>query len=403
MRKLLLMLLVAGSSVATADGNLSFEITPSGYSHDSDRYFSLGTAPTWQNRLDESLNLQWQYEGLSLLTGAELQQLRDEDDTAKGYLYELFYDFSLASIDFSVGKKRIGMGVGYAYRPLDMIQKEQRQALNVTDIDGVPLISAARFTETGMVSLLYVNHLQVNEELTSSGDEEWAVRGYNLINDLDLQWLLHHDSQRKTSGAVGFSWVSGEAFELHGSIRIQGEYQAEPAYLYNPISMTFDASPNIEQHGVVALLGMTWTSRNGLSVIVEYWQDSMAPDKSFWEGVISDLSYVRSGGAVTIQNAKQLSTLANRIEYGFDQSNLVQKSLFVRCAYDGDWADPSIDVTLYPDDMGYTLTLRAEREFYQSQNIEFGMRVLGGGRDSLMGNIGEDQQAYITWEYTIGI
>jgi hypothetical protein len=327
----------------------------------------------------------------------------DSSDQANGHLYELFYDYAIAGLDVSVGKKRAGIGVGYAYRPMDMIQQEQRQTLRSVVVEGVPLISVERFSETGNAGLIYVNHLQVNEDSTTSGDEEWAIKGYKLIGDTDLQWLVHYDQQRQTSAAAGFSWVGDEAVELHASMRLQGEYESLPTYNYDLITQTAIETSHKDSNGLVALLGLTWTFRNGTSVIAEYWRDTMAPDQAFWDSVISDLHYIKSGGVVNAQNAAQIASLNQRIDYGYSRSNFVQNNLFVRCSYDGQWADPSVDILYHPDDQGYAITLRAEREFSQSQRLGFGIRQLGGGSDTLMGNVGESQQVYISWEYSHGL
>ena len=56
MKKIILSLLVAMPLSVLADGNLSLQLVPGGYGHDSERLFSQGTEPSWQNKTDENLN-----------------------------------------------------------------------------------------------------------------------------------------------------------------------------------------------------------------------------------------------------------------------------------------------------------------------------------------------------------
>ncbi len=389
------------SSALMAEGALTLRFSPEMNRYDQSRLFHDPTAANDEQVNNLEADLLIRTGGLTTQAGLIVDD--SSNDRNQGYLYELFYDGSIAGFDYSIGKKRVGFGVGYAYRPLDMIQQEQRQTLRSIVVEGVPLISVERFSDTGNVGLLYVNHLTVNEGNSSTGDEEWAVRGYNLLDNTDLQWLIHQDSSRKTSVAAGFSWVGGESLELHGSFRLQSKYDTTPAYSYDVVTQMAIENRMKETSGVVALVGMTWTFRNGLSLIGEYWQDQMAPDTSFWNAVLSDLSYLKSGGAITAQNAAAMASLTQRINYGYSQSNVVQKNLFLRLSYDGVWADPSVDILYHPDDRGYGVTVRVAREFSQSQHIEVGIRQLDGASDSLMGNIGEYQQAYISWEYSYGI
>ena len=398
MKQIVLSLLAVLPFSVLAEGNLSLQLIPGGYGHDSQRLFSQGAEPSWQNQLDENLHLRWQYSGFILQAGVEAQQIYDGDSTSKGFLYELFYDFSLASLDLCLGKKQMPMGVGYAYRPLDMIQQEQRQTLRPVMVEGVPVVSVEKYTETGTAGLIYVNHINWDEENVNSGKDEWAVKGYSLIGNYDLQWLLHYDEQRKTSAAFGFSWVGGESTELHASIRVQGEYRDEPELAFNPVTQVVTETPVLEQNGIIGLIGMTWTNSDGLSVIAEYWYDERAASDNYWKEAIDDLAYLKSGVAVNASNAMQMATVPNRFAYAANQSNLKENNLFLRVSYDGESFDPAIDMFYHPNDDGYMMTLRADKEVSQNQRLSFAYRYYGGNRESTFGNVGDDQQLMLMWE-----
>lgn len=391
------LLLMLASNVA-AEGNISLQIAPSGYGNEHNRLFADNIPPSNYYQSDEALQIQWRHGGFSLHAGIEARQQEGGTSSAHGYLYELFYDRSLGSVDISVGKKRIDMGVGYAYRPLDMIQQQERQSLLAQQSEGVPLLSIERFSETGSVGLLYVNHIEWRSDTISAGEQEWAIKGYNLLGDYDLQWLIHHDEDRLNSAAAGFSWVGGEELELHGSVRYQGRYLAEPEFIFDVPSQTSTMVETTGKNGTVALLGFTWSHTSGYSVIGEYWYDSMAPDSDYWQSVITDKQYIQSGGVVNAGNVAVMSSLTDRIDYAFSQSNLQKKNLFLRLSYDAQWADPAADIYYHPDDGGYSLTLRVAREISQNQQLEFAFRTLNGNDSSVMGNIGDNQQFVISWE-----
>ncbi|ABQ26619.1 hypothetical protein [Geotalea uraniireducens] len=58
---------------------------------------------------------------------------------------ELYYDFSLLGERFGIGKKILSWDVGFGFRPLDVIQQENRRAVFTTTLEGVPYLAWEKF------------------------------------------------------------------------------------------------------------------------------------------------------------------------------------------------------------------------------------------------------------------
>ena len=382
------------SAPLSAAGTLSLEMEWSGIEYEPQRLFNSSDRSAWRNQLEERLSLQWQQGGVALQAELSGQQREDGENRTEGTLHELFYDFSTdflgPSLDLSIGKRQLDMGVGYGYRPLDMVQQEQRQRqrLSAVTLEGVSMLSVEHFTERGSVGLLHA----------SPDDPQWAVKGYGQRGEIDLQWLLHHDQARQTSAALGFSWVGGLSTELHGALRLQGQYPGTPHYDYNSVTQTVTEQATTEQGGVAALLGMHWSHPAGVTLLSEYWVDRMSLSNHDWDSIIADRAWLNGGGAVNSANAAAMASLGSRLNHALSQTNLKRENLFLRLSHEGGWADTALELLLHPEDGGHSVTLRMERELFQNQRFSFALRQFNGDGQSVMGNIGDQRQLLMQWE-----
>ena len=397
----LLLTLAGFSSTALAEGSASLRLMP-GYSQfETSSPLVTSSQESTVTTLTQELALQWSHGGFSFQGTITDQRSSDDNHQTDGVVNELFYDTAAGPFDLTIGKKILGWGVGYGYRPLDRIQQQQRLGLAEVTQEGIPILSFEHFTETGAVGLTYANHIEWNNSAPHRGDEEWALRYFGLHGEWDLQLQLHHNRDEGGSIGGGFSWVGGEAVEFHGSVVIQQYYNDFPLELpYS--SPSSSVITNIRQEGgLKALIGMGWTWESGYSVMAEYWYDETALNIHQWDDILSlitQLPALASDPAFPLQN---VSTLIDQTLNEERPANLLEENLFVRLSYDGDSYDPAIELLYAPRAQGGSVTLRLQHE-YSNKQFDIGVRQLFGPGDSLYANLPEQRTLFAAWEFAYG-
>jgi hypothetical protein len=204
---------------------------------------------------------------------------RDESDgKATATLNELSLDIAVGVGFATVGKKVLSWDVGYAFRPLDVVQQQDRRALNAPTLKGVPLLAWEVFDATRALTVVLSNPGHRKAEQPRD-DGAVALRLYkrNADSARDEYLVLRLSDRNGVEGGASFSQVEGEALEIHGSVLLQQRHDI-------PLSAQYSASglPLLPARwesaggGVKALAGMTWTTEGKFSVLAEAWLDRSA-------------------------------------------------------------------------------------------------------------------------------
>jgi hypothetical protein len=351
-----------------------------------DRLFSLPSE--WQTVPSESLDadlwLRWQDHGL-VFEGALLGQQTQPDGSTlqRARINELYTDFSAYGLEFTLGKKVIGTGIGYGYRPLDLIQGENRRSLNNTRLQGVPLLRIESIDADSALSLTWFNQLQVDEHGIEPDDQQLLLRHYRYWGDVETEWLLYHHQQLGAALGGGFTRVSGDALEWHGALLLR-ERLSRPSLALPAGSDPLASAPpwgseTIHGDGS-ALLGLSWSHASGFSLIAEWWHDASALSRDDWKRLFE------LGAA---QRAL-LGLAADKTVYGnlawdsqaFQPHALLQENMMLHLSWDNDRIDPAFDLLVTPQDQGYVATLSAAWEIRQGLELSGGVRMFGGPDDS---------------------
>ncbi|WP_342118076.1 hypothetical protein [Pseudoduganella sp. OTU4001] len=168
-------------------------------------------------------------------------------------LNELTYDRPFAGGFLSAGKKIMSWDVGYAFRPLDVVQREDRRALNPLALEGIPLLAWERFDADSATTIVWANPSQ-GRALHQRDDEAIAIRHYRQRGARDEYTVLRMSQRNGLEAGASFSQVAGDGLELHASLL----WQQRPT------------------HSGKALAGFTWTTESKLSIIGEMWTDRTA-------------------------------------------------------------------------------------------------------------------------------
>ncbi|MCG7495626.1 hypothetical protein MHO82_01990 [Vibrio sp. Of7-15] len=348
--------------------------------------------PETNNDLKQvSAELGLSYAGLSGVATARKQWLatKQEDDLI---LNELYIDKSVWAWDFTIGKKRLDWGVGYSYRPLDIIQSYISQPTGITVEEGAWIASAEYFTDTGVLSFLAANS-KTQQESNAPTRKGAGVRYYALVGDWDVQALAYYDDVRE--GLIGGSMVTviGDALSFHTSATLQRKYN-ELQHHFSKEHQPFPGNPVYHQVGKNAaqfLSGLTYNFSNNVSLLVEYWFDERSPTNSQWETLIATGNALHSG--------QDLYGNLTASQNFFTSQNLVRHNLLLHTRYEWERWDPVMDVVLSPEDGGIITTGRIRHTWAGGLWIEAGGRWFGGSNDSVFSQLPDEQVLFSLISY----
>jgi hypothetical protein len=185
--------------------------------------------------------LRWQWDAPYDNAVRGVFQVRDYNDASvSGRVRELSLERRLGAGFLTVGKKVMSWDVGYAFRPLDVIQQEDRRALHPAGLEGVGMVAWEVFDEERAMTLV----------LSDPGSV--SMRLYRHTGTRDEYFVLHKSKDHGMQGGASLSDVLSDAVEVHGSFLIA------------------------EGKRDKAMVGMTWTGENKISVLAEAWIDRTA-------------------------------------------------------------------------------------------------------------------------------
>lgn len=161
----------------------------------------------------------------------------------------------------SAGKKVMSWDVGYAFRPLDVVQQEDRRALYTTSLVGVPMLAWESFDADRAITVVLSNPGSGRKDQPRD-DGALAVRLYRQNGARDEYAVLRLSERNGVEGGASFSHVVNEGLELHGSLLWQQRHDEWIAQRWRR-----------RDGGGKALAGINWTSESKFSVLLEAWID----------------------------------------------------------------------------------------------------------------------------------
>ena len=181
-----------------------------------------------------------------------------------GIANQIYYDGQIdAALGWTVGKKAMPWGVGFGFKPLDVIQREERRGINPPPLVGVPLLAVERYTATDALTLAWTRPGE-NAGESDFKDPGLALRWYRLAGGDDLHGVLRVSERRRLEAGFGATRVIGEEWSIHGAALYQQRGPLRPDGRYD------DAA-------IKAVVGAQWTGESGTSMMVEAWDDADAP------------------------------------------------------------------------------------------------------------------------------
>ncbi len=362
------------ASTAWGDSDWKLRLLPEYHHFNEQSPFHLTNSPSRQRQLRGELLLQWQQAGWTGEGALTTQFAEESDNEAQLELQELFYETSLNDDwEISLGKKRLGWGVGYGFRPLDLLQREPRRMVQPPLLDGIPSIILEKFSDTGSTSLIYTNDIQWQGTAITDTRSAGTLRWYQSLGEWDLLAITSWGEGGELAGGGGFSRVLGEAWKIYTEWLYQQSHR--------------DTWQSV--------VGLYWTGASGLNGLVEYGYDGTAYRTQDWQALF-DLTQPQRNQLNPLPAAATANLNASR--YAYTAPNLLRDNLLLRLAYDGTRHDPAIEWLLTPADGGSVLTLLLESEIGNRQLLRLGVRNYLGPSDSAYGNLTEDWVLFATWQ-----
>jgi hypothetical protein len=195
--------------------------------------------------------------GFNLQTTLRREVADDQPDASRGVVNQLYYDGQWSpGFAWTVGRKVMAWGVGFGFKPLDVVQREDRRAANPPALVGVNVIAVEHFTADSAWTLAW-SHPGANGD----ADPGLALHGYRLVDGDDLHAVLRLSPRRRLEAGAGVTRVIGEEWSWHGAVLYQQR----------------GATAGTAADGLKAVAGAQWTGAAGFGILAEAWHDPEAP------------------------------------------------------------------------------------------------------------------------------
>lgn len=321
---------------------------------------------------------------------------------AQSWVNELYASHDAGAWQFSVGKKIVSWDVGYAFRPNDMVQQEERRTLVSSTAIGRPVVTAELFNADTAWSLVAVNPTNTSDAL---GAQEAALAARAYVRDGAVDWHAFARAGQHTGPSVGgaVAWVATDALELHASGRYAKQMDSKTMAAGANASSVLTVNPwvatSVQDVGQL-LVGGTWTHASQFSLLAEAWWDGAALSDAQWDAWGTRNAQLQRLGSLGAQASAVAGNLAWQADAFGAASSLRRSNVFVRASWPiGAWT-PVLDVLYTPADQGHVVSASVLWQGDRMQ-VQGGVRSYGGPDGAVMAQLPTRQTAYVqgTWAF----
>lgn len=300
-----------------------------------------------------------------------------------GVANQIYYDGQITpGLGWTMGKKVMSLGVGFGFKPLDVVQRENRRSVNPAPLVGVPMLALERYTETDAWTVAWTRPGQHKGE-TDSRDPGLALRWYRLAGGDDLHAVLRASQRRKLEVGVGIAHVGGDEWLLHAAALYQRRAWQPTSQLIETGETIAIADPMIERDNgshAKAVLGAQWTGSSGVSVLAEAWYDGDAYRKQDWQALDELTARQR-----TLSNSVPTEAIDGNVAWSsqaYLATNLLRDNVLLRLSYDDrEHFKPYAELLTTPSDGGCVYTIGGDWVGDRNR-FSLGLRQLGGNARS---------------------
>ena len=289
----LLLLLLALPALAE-EGGAAFKLRAIPEIHDANANSPFAAAipltTLAHDRARTELEMRTAWQNINLVATARSSAQEGAKPDNELLVNELYYDATLFGQRFSLGKKILSWDVGFGFRPLDVIQQENRRSIFASTLEGVPYLAWEKFTANDAWTLLLANPGRGKTGIAKN-DASLVLKYFRRDGNTDAHALLRFSQRYRLEAGIAFSSVVANGLEWHGSLLHQTQYEKSLNTLVSrpglPLSATDPYLTQTFRQGRKALLGATWTNESGVSLLVETWYDRSAYSAGDWRAAAS--------------------------------------------------------------------------------------------------------------------
>jgi hypothetical protein len=400
------LLFIAALCAAPAwagDLTASVDLSPQWLSTNSSSPYAVPPVQAGEKALRQELALRWQDGGFNAQASLRLLAESGQSLGHAGEFNQLYYDGDVSNgIGWTVGKKLMPWGVGFGFRPLDVVQRENRRGVNAPPLSGIPVLEVDRLSADDAFSLVWQQPGGGRGDYAYQ-DQALALHWYRMTGAGDMHAVARYSDRLGVEAGAGFSMAVGDEWAFHGALLDQQRYSVTLNSLTQSNSAVLAAaSPMQEQqrrHALKAVAGMQWTGASGLGLLCEAWYDGQALSQQDWQGLnaLTQRQRALSGHAPQAAIEGNLAWSATT----FNAPNLMRENLLLRASYDVEqrWKT-AFEWLQTPRDGGHAITLSAGYEG-DRQRIGIGMRWLGGRADSALAQAPVQRTAWLDWRISL--
>jgi hypothetical protein len=317
---------------------------------------------------------------------------------SRAWFNELVATHDAGSWQFSAGKKIVAWDVGYAFRPNDVVQQEERRTLVSTLAEGRPVLMAEHFDADTAWSWVWVNPTKPRDE-RGAGEPALAARLYQRQGAVDWHGFARVGAHTGASLGAALAWVASDAVELHASVRALSRADSKAL---DPAATGLVRSDPWQgatlHHATQALLGATWTLESQLSLLAEAWWDGTALSDAQWG------SWRQRNASLTALSAVPAGAVAGNLAWQGDafgaSSSLRRRNLYLRLSWEKDGWQPTLDLLYHPNDGGRIVTAAL---LHKGDRVQWqgGWRASAGPGQAALMQLPVRRQAYVvaTWSW----
>lgn len=308
----------------------------------------------------------------------------------EGRIDEAYWEQALGPLHATLGRKVVSWDVGYGFRPLDVVQRENRRAFIDQPLQGVPVLMVEHFGAALATSVVAANPGRSDTD-TGRDEQALAARLYGQSGSADLHAVARWGAVERGSLGAAFSVVPDDALELHASARWGQRHATLAAAAPAPGPGARPWQPRIDGAFWQVLAGAQWTGRNRVSILAEAWYDGTAPSDGEWDDWAA-----RNRGIVAapVPTALAAAYLAGQAQ-ALSRQNLRRANLLGRLAWTDDTWSPSIDLLVTPEDGGWVATAALAWQGNRWR-LDGGLRVWGGPPDAVMRQLPDRGSLYLS-------
>lgn len=319
-----------------------------------------------------------------------------------GIANQVYYDGDFGGGNtWTIGKKVLTWGVGFAFRPLDVIQREDKRAVSPPALVGIPLVAIERFSSDQAWTLAWMNPGD-GRARNDRKDEALALRWYRFSGSDDFHAVARLSQARRFEMGFGASHVIGDEWSLYGAILHTRRYTKVVNSLTRTegalFSLQSSRMPVYLSNANRAVLGAQWTGSSGWSILAEAYYDGEAYSRSDWRH-LNALTRRQINAAGLVPKQLMDANIAWSSQ-AYLNATLLRENLLLRLSYDdADGFKPYGEVLLTGGG-GSVTTIGASYE-HDRNRFSGGWRHLGGRRDSAYARAPERNVFWFEWRVAL--